>query len=424
MGAQGKHQTTSTPSAEFVFALLRAYEQTQCVAVGMDKPIAPVLAHIYFELDPDKLVATLVATYEILTGKTLDPASPERIFISWDANTILAERSLANHCANQNIPSRAEGENLDALGELFHGFRRPSAKPARSIERVNISKPQISAVLVPKGTRMTDTSGLLMWETVDDMYVPIGGTYVDIPIVCQTTGASGNGYAPGQINKVVDVSNIAYFDSCANITESSGGRDVATDAEYYKAMRESVDTYSCAGASGAYEYYIRSVSADIADAVANSPSAGEVRLYALMKDGHPAGDQVKQDAYKVCSARDVRPLTDHVLAADPAPISYNVDFTYYIPNRPGGSEISSSSAKIEADVNIAVGQYIAWQCGNFGRDINPDDLRQRVKAAGVKRLVVREPAFVVLNDGRHDGGVPEYAAVGSVNVLNGGFEDE
>lgn len=50
---------------------------------------------------------------------------PEKLFIQFVAAVVIQERGLNNYTGNQNIPSRAEGENLDALAELFYVTQRP-----------------------------------------------------------------------------------------------------------------------------------------------------------------------------------------------------------------------------------------------------------------------------------------------------------
>ena len=61
---------------------------------------------------------------------TVRPASPEMQLIRWIAHVIIQERVLNNWTGNQNIPSRAEGENLDALAELTYIRSRPEAEAA------------------------------------------------------------------------------------------------------------------------------------------------------------------------------------------------------------------------------------------------------------------------------------------------------
>ena len=78
--------------------------------------------------DTTALVTAMIAAYEKMTGTTVQPASPERLFILWVADIIVQTRVAINYAANQNIPSRAVGENLDTLAELFYTQLRPSAK--------------------------------------------------------------------------------------------------------------------------------------------------------------------------------------------------------------------------------------------------------------------------------------------------------
>ena len=277
--------------------------------------------------DTETIVSNLVAMYEKFTGVTVQPASPEMMFVRWVSNIIVQERVLVNYAGNQNIPSRAEGANLDALGELFLERFRPAAKAATCEMRFSISEAQTTAVLIPAGTRVTDASGTLTWETVEDVYVPIGETSVDTQARCQTTGIIGNGYALGQLNALVDIYD--YYSKCANITVSEGGSDEATDDKYYELMRASMDGYSCAGAKGGYIYWAKRVSTEIADVVANSPTPGVVKLYVLMEGGALAGEEMKHSVLDACNADKVRPLTDQVFVEDAEVVPYDISFTYY-----------------------------------------------------------------------------------------------
>lgn len=366
--------------------------------------------------DTETLVATLVAAYEKITGVTVRPASPEKLFIQWVANIIVQERALTNYVGNQNIPSRAEGENLDALGELFFLLKRPAAQAATTTMRFTISEAQTTSVLIPKGTRVTDASQSLFWATVADVYIAIGETSADVQAQCQTIGKVGNGYAVGQINTIVDVFD--YYSACANITESEDGSDAANDDDYYELMRSSMDGYSSAGARGGYEYFARQVSIEIGDVVANQPSAGSVNIYVLKTDGTIAGQELKAAVLAACSADEVRPLTDSVAVADGELVEYNIAFTYYTAR-----STTKPAVEIAADVQKAVDSYVEWQRGKFGRDINPDKLREYLSGTGIKRIVLTEPAFTTLRDGSGDT-VPQVGKLGTVSITNGGYEDE
>lgn len=383
----------------------------------------------FLPTDTEEIVSDLIQGYEILVKNSVRPASPEMQFIRWVANIIVQERTLNNWTGNQNIPSRADGENLDALAELTYIRSRPEAEPATCKMRFCISEPQEQAILIPAGTRVTDKGSTLIWKTEADLYIPVGKSSVEAVVRCQTVGTAGNGYAAGQINTLVDI--YEYYSACANITVSDGGSDVPTDDEYYALMRASMDAYSCAGARGSYIYWAKRVSTKIADVAVNSPAPGVVKLYVLMDDGTLATEGLKREVLEACNADEKRPLTDLVLVEDAEIVPYNIQFTYFIPKRS-----TKSSTDIAEAVRAAVGKYAAWQCGKLGRDINPSKLYSLLMETGIKRVDLVSPAFTRLRDGNpaldadwsYDSAemVPQLAQVNvdGIQILNGGYEDE
>lgn len=372
------------------------------------------------DTDSGQLMSSLVEQYEALTKRTLLPDDPDRLFISWVAGLITQERSLINFAAGQNIPSRAIGENLDALGEFIYNVSRPQARPAEVEVRFEISAPQTSAVAIPKGTRITDKSQALVWETVEDVAVEIGAVYAVVNAVCQTTGEIGNGYLEGQINTLIDVDNVPLFKAVTNTQTSSGGSETADDTSYYELMRQGLEAYSVAGPKGAYEYHAKAVSTSIADVCAINPKnkPGHIEIYAIMTDGTIADSGTKQDILDACSADTVRPLTDMVEVCDPAEVTFNVALTYYVDK---ASE--QPIADIQTAVSAAVAEYTAWQTAKIGRDINPSRLIWLLNNSGIKRADITSPVFTTLRDGS-DQLTPQVAKRGTVTVTFGGYENE
>lgn len=448
----------------------------------------------FISTDSEAITAELVSEYERITGRTLNPADPDRVFISWVASVIMQDRIHINYAANQNIPSRATGENLDTLGKWIFGLSRRSAQPAKCTVRFCIAEAQESAITIATGTRVSDTSQTLVWATTEEAIIPIGSTSVDVMVLCQTAGTVGNGYAAGQINTLIDVDNILYFDSCANTTESDGGAEEQNDESYYASMRAVLDSYSTAGAIGAYEYYAKSVSDEIADVKVIRPKekiektldiytldngiyafvggeqldintlivktaedgdtatittdytvayddglltitlddngilsgaetiyisvekdyGGRVNIYALMDDGTLPTETIKSAIAAACNDDNVRPLTDYVTVHDPATVSYNISLKYYIADN-----AQKSVSDISAAVNDTVQDYVAWQCGKLGRDINPSKLQTMLMETGIKRVEIAAPTFTRLRSEP-----PQIAAVGTITVTNGGVEDE
>lgn len=376
------------------------------------------VSYEFVSMEADQLVSAMIAVYEELTGSTVQPASPEKVFIQWAANILLLERAHINQAGNSNIPSRAEGSDLDALGETIFDVPRPQPGPSSVLVRFHLSEAQDFHVLVPKGTRVTDSGQTLYWSTDEDTYIYAGELFADIPCTCETAGTVGNGYAAGQINTIVDV--FEYYSGCENLTVSDGGNDAAADDEYYELMVQSLNKWSTAGARGGYIYYARQVSTEIADVIVKQPDAGLVYIYALMDDGTLATEEIKNAILEACSADDVRPLTDYVSVHDGEAVPYNIRFTYYTARN-----TAKSATQMAEDVQAAVDAYVAWQGAKFGRDINPDKLRAYLLEAGVKRIVLEEPGFTVLQSGdSEDYTAPQVAAVGEIEIRNGGYEDE
>lgn len=445
----------------------------------------------FVEVDSGKLEQDMIQMYERITGSTVYPASPERLFIDWVCAVLAQAYSTMNYIGNQNIPSRAEGENLDALGELFYSVNRPQAKPALSIERFYISEAQMHDIIIPAGTRVTNVARGLVFETISDAVIDAGETFVDVRIRCQTPGTIGNGYAVGQINTTIDV--FEYYSECSNIEKTDGGSDMATDDEFYKLLQAAQDAFSTAGPIGAYEYHAKSVSTEIIDVKvvrpkrrirrqvyvfhgidesvaclggtnfdistltvdggtlnddydvdyqrglleiwigADSPlnelthiwvevdedEAGSIDIYALMADGSPASQTVKDLILEACNDSKVRPLTDLVSVKDPEIVDCNIDVTYFTAD-----DSTASPSTVTAAVNAAVEKFKTWQTCRIGRDLNPSKLTELIMATGVvKRVVVTSPEFRSLKDGS-DHLTPELAIIRSTTIQNGGVEDD
>lgn len=374
----------------------------------------------FVETDSGKIISLLVENYERLTGRTLLPDDPDKVFILWVALLIVQERALINFAAGQNIPSRAIGENLDALGEFIYNVSRPQAKPAEVEVRFEISAPQTSAVAIPKGTRITDKSQALVWETVEDVAVEIGAVYAVVNAVCQTTGEIGNGYLEGQINTIIDVDNVPFFKAVSNISTSSGGSETADDNTYFDLMRQSLEAYSTAGPKGAYEYHAKAVSTAIADVCAINPidKPGHVEIYAIMDDGSIADSGTKRDILKACNDDKVRPLTDMVEVCDPEEVTFDIDLTFYVDQN-----TQKSIGNIQTAVNAAVTEFAAWQTAKIGRDINSSQLMWLLRNSGIKRAEITKPVFTSLRDGSNRL-TPQVAKRGTVTITFGGYEDE
>lgn len=369
----------------------------------------------FVETDVETIENSLIALYELMyeemtkKKKKVYPASPERLFIAWAAAVIVQQRVLINETAKKNVPRYAKGEYLDSLAELFKDTPRLPASPAIAVFRCYISEAQPQSVIVKAGTRI-NFDGNIIFSTVKDLEIKAGDTYGDVNAQCLTAGIAGNDLAVGQVKEIIDAYD--YFLKIENITRTAGGADEEDDASYYERMRESMESFSTAGPINGYIYHVKTVTPAIADVTATSPEPGVVDIRILLQNGDLPTDAVINEVQEALNTSDIRPLTDMVTVSKPQESPFDIDVTYYIPRYS-----QASSNIIDAAAKEAVAQYIKWQTGKMGRDINPSRLNSMLMEAGVKRVEIRKPLFTV---------VPEthVARLGGQQVLNGGIEDE
>lgn len=363
----------------------------------------------FVNTDTDTLVNALVKSYEKFTGRTLYPADPVQKFILWIADIIIQERILIDESAKQNVPRYAQGVYLDSLAEIFKDAYRLQPQAAATTFRFYLSTALPYQHLIPIGTRIA-VDGNIVFETTETLYIDAGKQSGDVPAICQQVGEIGNGFVPGQITQLVDV--FPYYDRVENITVSAGGAERETDSAFYERMRESMESFSTAGPSGAYIYHAKTASPLVADVAALSPTPGVADIRVLLRDGELPTEEVLQEVQAQLSADKVRPLCDFVQVSAPDTVPLNIDATYYIP-KPS----QNSAAVITADVEKAVQDYIRWQTEKMGRDINPSVFVSYLMKTGIKRVVVRQPEYTVVPES-------EVAALNQCNVSSGGVEDE
>jgi phage-related baseplate assembly protein len=361
----------------------------------------------FVDTDTQTLVNSLIASYELFTGRTLYPADPARLFILWIADIIIQERIIIDESAKQNVPRYAQGEYLDSLAEIFKDTERLQASAAITTFRFYLSAAQSGAQTVPKGTRVT-VDGEITFETTEVASIAPGELYGDAAAVCQTLGEIGNGFAPGQIKQIVDI--YPFFERVENVTTSEGGADIESDARFYERLRDSMESFSTAGPVGAYTYWVKTASQKITDVKPTSPEPGVVDIRVLLQNGEFPDAEMIQKIHDTLNGK--IPLTDLVNVSEPNTHPFDVDIVYYIP-----AQREDSTTAIQANAAAAVEAYVKWQTERMGRDINPDELTYRLKAAGVKRVIINAPTFETIADN-------EVAALQNRNVIYGGVEND
>ena len=350
--------------------------------------------------------AAIITTYESITGRSLQPADPIRLFLLTIASIIVQQRSVIDFSAKQNLLSYAQSTFIDYIGEGVGVFRL-EPKPAQTTIQFTLSAVQPSAFIIPAGTAIT--SGTLNFITTQTLEIPIGETVGTVTAQCQTTGEIGNNLLPGQIKTLVNP--IAFVQSVKNTTTSQGGTNQEDDESLVERIRLAPASFSVAGPVDAYKYWARTASQAIVDVEVSTPTPGVVDVRPLLTNGELPGPEIIDLVDAVLSADDIRPLTDDVQVSAPDAVSYNLNVQYWI-----ASDKASSAQNVQLRVNTAIEEYLVWQKTKIGRDINPDELTQRIISAGAKRVNIISPEFTVINN-------TQVAQEGTKNISYQGLED-
>lgn len=344
----------------------------------------------FAELDTAKVESAIITAYEGIQGVTLYPGDPVRLFLSTLAAVIAQRNVLLDYTGKMNLLRYATGAYLDHIGAMLD-VSRLDAAPAKTVMRFTLQEPQPVAFFIPAGVRVT-ASGQTFFATDALLTFPAGTTTGEIAATCQADGTVGNGFVPGQINRLVDPQ--PFVTSVENIETSAGGADVESDDSLRNRIRLKPESFTTAGSELSYVYWALTAHQDVADVAVVSPVPGVVSVFILLTGGRvPAANGPEIEAVtKAVSAARRRPLTDQctVYPVDVEPIDYTL--AWFI------TEAQSSRASvIEANIEAAVAAYETWQTTKIGRDINPDKLIRFCVGAGAKRVEITGLAFTPLD---------------------------
>lgn len=361
----------------------------------------------FVDYDSETVVNNLVTKFEEALGVTLQPSDERRIFLNQLAQVIVAINANVNETGNQVLLRYATGEALDAIGEMF-GVTRLQAGRAKCVLLFTLSEVQNTDVTIPMGTRAT-ADGEVYFATTKTLVIAAGNSFGEVEAEALTDAEVS--YEKNAIRYIVD--NVQYLGSVTNPSATTGGTDRESDDSLRERIRLVPESFSTAGCSDGYKYWAKSANTDVGDVVVYSPvndtsltdeqraaGAGKVYIYVLKADGSiPNGqlpkasasdddpDQVIKDVYEAVNSKEVRPLTDMVTVLPPVEQKYSINLEYYV-----SEEDEADLSNIKDKVNEAIAEYVSWQGGTIGRDINPDKLRSLILNAGAARVEITSPA--------------------------------
>lgn len=344
----------------------------------------------FVDTNADTVLNSLIAFYENLTGKKLQPAQIERIEFNAVAYRISLLLNAINETANQSLIAFATGAALEALAELV-GVTRLPASSAQCTVRFQLVSGHAD-LIVDKGIRIQSIDGLVVFTVLEDKTALAADTSVDLLCECTKTGTIGNGYIADRINILLDPR--PYISSVSNIDVTAGGIDEETDEQLRSRVRLAPSQFSVAGPTGAYEFWAKSAHPSIV-AVAvtigheiTSPFAiipGQVDIFPLIADGGTLTTGIIDAINAICNDEKIRPLTDTVVIKEPTKIDYSITANLTILT-------DAISADVTAAVTASLQAYVDARKNKLGIDVVLSQLIGACMLPGVYSVSLADPS--------------------------------
>lgn len=362
----------------------------------------------FLEKDPDLIEREMLLHVEEKTGLSLQRADPRRKFMQTLTAIVSLERNKLEHALRQNRLAYAEDDTLEHMGAEMSTERLP-AKAAKTTMAFELEPDRVDTLIVEPDTQFLVGENTY-FATDEVLVIPLGVNIVTVGATCTEFGEIGNDYLPGEIS--VLVKPLPWVKLVQNTTITSGGMEVESDDAYAERIRLAPESFSVAGPEGAYIYWAKAASQDIADVVADSPIEGEVDVRILMKDGRLPSEEELALVSELLTDKKVRPLTDKVLVGSPTQIAYEAVVDFWIAKK-----TATFASIIEGQVEEAFNKYLIWQRNKMGRDVDLSELIARLKEAGAARVAVNSTMFLEV-------GVTEVANESAATLTNRGLADD
>jgi phage-related baseplate assembly protein len=149
-------------------------------------------------VDPNLILADMVAAFESAAGRTLQPAQVERLLINLYAYRESLVRNAIQYAGQQNLLAYSIFPMIDYLGQLL-GVARLPAQGATSTIQFTLANALSISYTLPAGTLVGTSDGQFAFA-IDRSLTIAAGTLSGVASATATiAGAGANGYLPGQI---------------------------------------------------------------------------------------------------------------------------------------------------------------------------------------------------------------------------------
>lgn len=165
-----------------------------------------------------------------------------------------------------------------------------------------------------------------------------------------------------------------------------------SDDDYRARCASKPESYSTAGATGAYEWHAKSAHGEVLDAFCDSPEAGTSRIAILSRIGNGTPSiQLLGTVLTALSSESVRPLCEEVLVVAADVASYAINVTLYVLPGPDASVVRTDA--------LAALQAYANSRHRLGYDVTLSGIYAAAHQSGVQRAVISSPTADIVRTG-------------------------
>ena len=239
------------------------------MAAGIPTLPPPVFVNDADGLDPNLILADMIAAFEAAAGRTLQPAQVERLLINLYAYRESLVRNAIQYAGQQNLLAFANFPMLDYLGALV-GVTRLSSQGATTTLQFTLINPLTVALTIPAGTFAGTNDGQFAFATNTPLVIAPGQTTGSVGATATTAGAAANGYLPGQVN--VQLNPNAAIASVTNTVVTGGGATPESDDHLRARIQAAPSQFSVAGSGGGVSF-LRAQRRPVGRGCADSQSA-------------------------------------------------------------------------------------------------------------------------------------------------------
>src|SRR5271166_5318544 len=158
------------------------------MGAGIPSLPPPVFVNDADGLDPNLILADMIAAFEASSGRTLQPAQVERLLIDLYAYRESLVRNAVQYAAQQNLLAFAAFPMIDYLGALV-GVTRLQAQPATTTLQFTLANALTVDYTIAAGMQVGSSDGQTVFATGAAITIKAGSTSAMVNATARVAGS-------------------------------------------------------------------------------------------------------------------------------------------------------------------------------------------------------------------------------------------